>query len=104
MNKLLIAALCATSMTAHAEFWDGNKLLQRMNGSTFESMSASSYVAGVADALNGVVYCAPSPVTLGQIVDMTKRALEQSPEKRHLPADIFVSSTLTKAWPCPARS
>lgn len=103
MKTLILCALCATSITAHAEFWDGNKLYERMNGIPSESLSAGSYVAGVADALVNVVWCPPPSVTLGQVKDMAKMALEQAPEKRHLSADLFVSMPLAKAWPCKAK-
>lgn len=103
MKKLFLAALCATALTAHAEFWDGNKLLERLNGDPAESLSAGSYIAGVADALVGVIWCPPGTVTLGQVRDMTRLTLERSPEKRHLPADAFINITLRKEWPCKAK-
>ena len=98
MKKLLIlAALCGS---AHAEFLTGNTLLQKLNGSAIESMVGLGYVMGVFDAAQGVEHCPPDHVTAGQVKDMVKLHLENTPSTRHFVADVQVRYVLGKAWPC----
>lgn len=98
---LTLTLLCAN---AHAEFWDGNKLHQRLNGSATEQWVALGYVTGVADALLGVTHCAPEGVTAGQVRDMVRNYLENTPAVRHFSADTLVSRVLKTTWPCPDRT
>lgn len=100
MNRLLVAALSGLALSSNAEFWDGNKLLARLNGSPHEVGSAYGYIAGVSDATVGFEFCPPDNVTLGQIADMAKQVLALLPEKRHQPADVFIRAATTNAWPC----
>lgn len=85
---------------AHAEFKDGNKLLSQIRGDSHDYVNAVGYVTGVADALRSVIHCPPENVTAGQIVDMVKRHLENSPELRHMTGDAHISFVLRRAWPC----
>lgn len=101
--KHLIAILAMTSATAHAEFWDGNALLKRMNGDQYDKFAALGYVAGASDVGQGVHHCAPTNVTVGQVSDMVKKTLETMPEHRHKSADSFVITALSVAFPCPDR-
>ena len=102
MKKLLIAALLSTSLTAHAEFLTGNKLLELLNGSQTQQAVGMGYVAGVADVATGTVFCPEVEVTLGQLRDMTKNFLEKYPEHRSQTADTIVIALLKNFMPCKA--
>jgi hypothetical protein len=104
MKKLVTAScLAALTLSAQAEFVDGNKLLSDMNGTHGLQMSALGYVMGVADALAGVIVCLPTNVVAGQINDMVKNYLTNVPRERSLSADIVVTKVLKDTWPCAAR-
>ncbi len=97
---LITLALCGS---AHAEFLDGNKLLSDMKGSHGFQMSALGYVMGVADAIQGAVACVPPSVTSGQVQDMVRNYLDNTPASRHHTGDVIVGHVLKSAWPCPVR-
>lgn len=99
-RALVLVALMAGA--AHAEFWDGNTLLQRMMGNHSEQMNALGYVMGVADSYNGKEFCPRSGnITSGQINDVVKVYLERNPSLRHLTGDLLTMVALSQVWPCP---
>ncbi len=98
--RSLILTLAFLCNAAHAEFWDGNTLHQRLNGTQIEQSIALGYVIGVSDALQKATHCIPSNVTAGQIRDMMKNYLENTPANRHFSADSLISSVLKSQWPC----
>ena len=102
MKKLIATVTIAlSSVTAHAEFVDGNKLLSWLESADdTENALGIGYVAGVFDGLSSVLICAPSNVTLRQISDMTKQGLKAVPEARNKSADQFVSAIASSKWPC----
>lgn len=105
MKKLIISALFLFSINAHAEFISGNKLLQYMTSeSEVEKGFGFGYVAGVFDLGVGTTHCAPQSVTIKQISDMTKNALESLPQHRDKSADQFVNTILKTTWPCKNKS
>lgn len=97
--KTFIAAL-AVCGSAHAEFYSGNDLLDRLNGNEYQKLLGMGYIAGVSDALQRLVICVPESVTLGQIRDMIKSHLETNVANRHYSADSLISNHLIKVWPC----
>ena len=101
MKKLLIA-LSLVSTVAHAEFMDGNELLLKLTdqSSSVARGIAFGYVAGVFDAGFGTAHCASTSVTLKQVSDVVKIALEASPTDRHKAGDALVMRALMVAWPC----
>ena len=100
--KALILAICCTS--AQAEFHDGNKLLSMLkDGGYFNPGYAMGYIIGVTDMGLGIVHCAPTNVTAGQLNDMVKNYLENSPAERHLSGDLIVNRILKATWPCPKK-
>jgi hypothetical protein len=103
MKRAFILALMVGS--AHAEFMDGNALLAQMkdSGSYFRQGHAMGYVSGVADMGYGVVHCSPSNMTAGQLNDMIKNYLENTPADRHLTGDVVVNKVLKTMWPCAKR-
>ena len=100
MKRLLfIAAFAAT--TAHAEFKDGNTLYKELTSDVYFNQGvALGYITGVADSTMGIMFCAPSNVTAGQIQDMVKNYLTNTPAIRHVSADVIVNYVLKTAWPC----
>jgi len=103
MKKAIILML-ALAGSAHAEFMDGNKLLSNMKDSSyFNQGHAMGYVVGIADMGLGVIHCAPSNMTAGQLNDMIKNYLENTPADRHLTGDTIVNKVLKAMWPCAKR-
>ena len=103
--KIAIVCLALAASSAHAYFKDGNKLLSELNnnsGSNVVPAIGLGYITGVADALLGITHCPPENVTAGQIRDMVRNYLENTPAIRHLPANQVVSHVLKSVWPCPA--
>lgn len=100
---LLCAALAVGS--AQAYYKDGNRLLSEMkdnSGTNVLPAIAIGYVTGVADALYGITNCPPQNVTVGQLTDMVRNYLENTPAVRHLPASQIISHVLKTVWPCAA--
>lgn len=101
-KKALILSLFCTA--AQAEFQDGNKLLSMLKDSGYFNQGyAMGYIAGIADMGVGFVHCAPPNVTAGQMNDMVKNYLENTPAERHLTGDIVVNRVLKAVWPCPKK-
>ena len=97
----LILSGLLLSCSAQAQFRTGNQLLTEMQEpANYRSGLAMGYVMGVTDAGNGVSFCPPSNVTAGQISDMVRNRLFDTPAIRHLPADIIIYSILEPVWPC----
>ncbi len=97
----ICVALVASS--AHAFFKDGNKLLSELNNNSGTNVMPAigiGYIVGVSDALYGITHCPPENVTAGQIRDMVKNYLENTPAIRHLPANQIVVAVLRGVWPC----
>jgi hypothetical protein len=99
MKKLLISFLLCP-IIANAEFFTGNDLLTRMNGSTLDQMQALGFVQGVFDVYVDVTICPPSNVTAGQLNDMIKNYLTNIPAHRHLTAESLINQALKSVWPC----
>lgn len=97
----LLLALLFVSTSASAAFRDGNKLLSEIRSSNLDDKVYSmGYIAGVTDALYGVMHCAPGNVTLSQIIDMTQEYLVKNASIRNLAADVLIGSMLSTRWPC----
>lgn len=98
--KTTALILALTSTCAHAQFLDGNALLARLTGDQQSQAFALGYIAGAFDNATGVKICPPAGISVGQVRDMTRQALEALPAERHAPADIFVVAVGIRAWPC----
>jgi len=104
--KKLMAVLCFVPLVANAEFFTGNDLLRRLNGSISDQTQALGYIQGVFDVYVSVTICPPNNgtgVTAGQINDMIKNYLTNSPAIRHKTAESLINEALSGAWPCPQR-
>jgi hypothetical protein len=102
MKKLLAMLLCVPMM-AHAEFFTGNDLLTKMNGDAADRIQAIGYVQGVFDVYVHVTICPPNggrDITAGQIRDMIKNYLTNSPATRHKTAESLIHEALKGVWPC----
>lgn len=102
MKKFVIAAsLVITSLTASAEFIDGNTLLSRLTSSDASDVAFGlGYVAGVFDQASGSRVCAPGNVTIRQVADITIAVLRKVPSLRDKSADQFVIAGVSELWPC----
>lgn len=101
--KRVIFLLVFSGM-AHAEFNDGNQLLSKLKDSSYFNQGyGMGYIAGIADMGMGVVHCAPPNVTAGQLNDMVRNYLENTPADRHLTGDTIVNKVLKTVWPCAKR-
>lgn len=100
MRAAILAAALFTPL-AHAEFMNGNDLLELMqSGSHGKQMAAIGYVQGVFDATVGTIHCAPRGVTVGQAHDMVQQHLQTNPSGRHFSADVIAGYLFKAAWPC----
>ena len=97
-----IAASTLFAVTAHAEFFDGNKLLTMMNSNdSGDRAMALGYVVGVADAVRGKEFCpTSSEITAGQIRDVVRLYLERYPQVRHFTGDTITMVALGDVWLC----
>lgn len=101
MKYLAAVLLSAVSITAMAEFKDGNGLLSELKDQNAQQrIHGLGYVMGVADAHYGATHCAPGNVNGGQLFDMVKDFLEKYPDIRNQSADRIISKLLEKTWPC----
>lgn len=92
------------TISASAEFRDGNKLLAEIKDPDVTvRMLALGYIMGVTDSHNNVTSCPPRNTTAGQIQDMTKEFLEKYPSIRNQTADVLISKMLEQFWPCANR-
>ena len=95
---ILAALLCGS---AHAQFRTGNQLLADMQEPFgYKSGVAMGYVMGATEAGNGVFFCLPATVTAGQVNDMVRNRLTNTPSIRHFTADIIIHTVLEAVWPC----
>ena len=90
--KKLIAIVGLVCTSAHAEFWTGNVLLDRIKSENVVDRALGlGYVMGAFDNGHGATHCTPQNVTAGQAQDMVKQHLESVPSARHLPAEAHVT-------------
>jgi hypothetical protein len=100
MKKLLIV-LALLSSSAHAEFFTGNNLHEKLNSTdTLDRIHGMGFVQGVFDVYVNVTFCPPSNVTAGQVRDMVKNYLTNSPAIRNYAAESIINLALKQAWPC----
>ncbi len=105
MKRFLILMLMLMCGSAHAYFKDGNRLLSELRNNSETQVYVAigmGYISGVADALMGITFCPPENITVGQVRDMVRNYLKNTPAVRHLPASQIISHVLTRTWPCAA--
>jgi len=69
----------------------------------FTSFTGAGYVVGVADALNGAIFCVPSGVTKGEVIAVVLKFLNDHPADWHYPAAQDVAVALHLSYPCAAK-
>jgi len=100
VKKFVIAALMVPVM-AHAEFMNGNDLMNKMQSDEFVPRAvALGYVQGIVDAFSRTVVCVPEHVTAGQVRDLVKSFLETNPAIRHFSADSLALEAISRVWGC----
>jgi hypothetical protein len=103
MKKMLL--LLMFPVAAHAQFWSGNTLLQKLNSTdTVDKAVALGYVIGVSDSNQNSVHCSGPNVTGAQTRDVVQKFLTQNPSVRDENADLLVAVALGQAWPCKNKS
>lgn len=101
MKAIITALALVATAAAHAEFYDGNELMEGINStSNVKYGGALGYIMGVTDTLRGVSTCPPPNTTAGQLRDMVKMYLEQYPANRTFTGDAIVHRVVSTAWPC----
>lgn len=114
-NKLLrhitIAALVFTSQ-AHAASYSGNDLQngiaefnKLMSGDKRADVDriglALGYIRGATDTLSSIaLICPPSGSNVNQMVQITKKYLDENPALLHQTAALLVTSAAREAFPC----
>ena len=102
MRKLIVALLFVPAM-AHAEFWTGNKLYEKLNSTeVIERTQSLGYIMGVYDVGVHALFCPgnETQITAGQIRDMVFNWLANSPHRRHESAEKLVIDVFKQIWPC----
>jgi hypothetical protein len=98
--KHIIATIALLS-AGTASAMSGNTLLQSLNASGSDKSIAIGFIAGVSSGLQiGGIACFPEGATVGQNMDIVKRALESNPSVRHEEAGILAMGALMTVFPC----
>ena len=96
--------MIALATPAHAEFFTGNDLYNRLNDESYFIQGVGhGYVIGVFDVGQNALHCASNNVTAGQVKDLAKAYLRNNPEIRDKSADSILMSLFEKTWPCANR-
>lgn len=112
--KIIMAVFFALfSHVSMASYINGNKLKEwmgahdrvinrkSMDGDAQDGASLQGYIMGVADVLDHLsVTCIPNGVTVGQIVAIAAKYINDSPERWSEPAENLVAASLKKSFPC----
>jgi len=103
MKKILALALLAPSI-AFANFETGNSLYSDLNShDANHRIVAMGYVKGAFDMQIGTKICLTSgyeSITVGQVVDIVKKFLDDYPEVRNYSAAAIVGVAAGAVWPC----
>lgn len=106
MKKLLAALLFVPAM-AHAEFWSGNDLYNKLGSNEYmDKTQGIGYIMGVYDVAIHVYFCPRTEqgITVGQIRDMVFNYLYQNPSRRNELAEKLVLEVFRQTWPCANRT
>ena len=106
MKKFIVALLMVPAM-AHAEFWTGNDLYNKLSSNEYmDKTQGIGYIQGVYDVGVRLYFCPISErsITAGQIRDMMFNWLYQNPQRRHETAYSLVLEVFRQTWPCANRT
>ena len=111
--KLAVLMLACVSLPAWANgYMNGNTLHTELeaygrvaaNQATpsdpTDAFEAIGYIAGVADAFNGAVFCMPQGTSRGQVHAIVKKYVDDNPAEWQEPAASLVAASLKAAFPC----
>jgi hypothetical protein len=109
----IFSALIAPSFT-YARYIDGNELKEwayahdrvvrrsQLEDTDFAALGRiTGFVAALHDAVDGVLVCTTAGVSLGQVVAVAAKYIQEHPEVWNGPAYASVIVALQEAWPCP---
>ncbi len=109
----LFVLVCSLSVVATTQDPDdynptdtGSDLRRALNEPAgLRSGVAFGYIQGVVNSMevlypNQPLSCSPDGVTVGQMVDVVKRYLQNHPQTRHEPAVILIATAAREAFPC----
>lgn len=111
-SVLALTGALVVPCSSHAEFWGGYKLKEFADADDridignvkpddyLKASSLNGFVAGVHDAVEGVLVCTPNEMKVGQIVGMVKKYVRDNPDKWNRPASTLVVNALSSAFPC----
>ena len=103
LKALFLCAALASSTAAHAEFVNGDLLRAALaSDKEIAKQQATGYIVGVFDATRGNAHCAPTSVTVSELVAMTTQMLEEVGALRSHTADVLIGSMLKLRYPCEA--
>ena len=102
MKKLITSLFfCAFSITANANLLTGNALLEILNEKDPEKSGFShGFIAGIADAGLGVVWCPKPDTTLEQVITLVHAVVSTANDSDSKPASDYVLYALNRAYPC----
>jgi hypothetical protein len=62
------------------------------------------YVTGVHDSLNGMLFCTPKNVSVGQMKAVVAKYMSENPVEWNRRADWLVVNALKNGFPCPKKN
>lgn len=102
-----LVALAVFPPSAAGSSVTGNEFIQDCNSDEpMRKIFCYGYVAGMLDGMAvgrvGIspLFCLPANVTVGQVADMTLKALREQPQTRHLPMRVTLAVEVIRAFPC----
>jgi hypothetical protein len=100
--SFLVVFLPAPSMAGG--FTSGNQLLALCKDTfgSFNNGACLGYVSGVADSIDSNICLTPG-VTVSQLDSITKKYMNEHPEKLHYSASSIIREVLIKTFPCPGK-
>jgi hypothetical protein len=110
LRVLLTTCSLLVALNAHAQFFDGNRLVLDMRefekveesntNADFEaSGSYMGFILGVHDSISSKL-CSSGKVTVRQVASIVTKYLKDNPGEWSAPAHKLVEKALRKAFPC----
>jgi hypothetical protein len=109
-NILMLFVLMMFAECSYAGFKNGNTLAEWMveyeksdndnSKDPFMVALYDGYVTGVADTLYDISWCSPGNITIGQVLKIVSKYLNNNPQNLHSSAYSLVEQALKEAFPC----
>jgi hypothetical protein len=100
---VMALAVAVIPSKGQASFYSAQEIkdMCRKNEARFGDGLCMGFIMGVHDLASGSnEVCAPKGVTIGQVMDVVKKYLNDHPEKGHYSADSVIWIALQEVWPC----